>query len=142
MGVTSKRKQTGSSVRRGVAAVEMAMVLPILCFIMVAGLDYARVMNLAVVTVNCARNGAIYQANPTASPYASLIQATQRDFVQTDYPFATNLPTVSTPVYGQDASGVNYVKVTVTYNFQTIMNYPGIPSTVPITRSVTAALAP
>ena len=46
--------------RRGVAAVELAIVLPFLCFLLIVAIDYARIFYFSLTVANCARNGALY----------------------------------------------------------------------------------
>ncbi len=119
--------------RRGVAAVELAILLPFLAFLFVIAVDYGRVFYYSVTITNCARNGALYGCDPTGainSPYLSIQQAALAD--------AGNLspsPTVTSQT-GSDGSG-NFIQVTVTYPFQTITQFPGVPSNFNITRTVT-----
>ena len=47
--------------RRGVAAVELALLLPLLVFVCMAAIDFARVAYALVILQNCARNGALYE---------------------------------------------------------------------------------
>ena len=118
--------------RPGAAAVELAILLPLLAFLLVLAIDFARIFYYCVSVTNCARNGALYACDPTGalnSPYSSVTQAALAD--------AGNLsptPTVTSNIV-TDPSG-NYVEVTVTYPFQTLTNYPGIPSTTNVTRTV------
>jgi hypothetical protein len=92
-----------------------------------------------VTVANCARNGALYQCDPTfasSTPYTSLQGAAQAD--------AGNLspaPTASSTT-GTDSNGNKYVAVTVTYPFQCLINYPGIPYSITLSRTVTMAVAP
>jgi Flp pilus assembly protein TadG len=119
--------------RRGVAAVEMALLAPPLVFLSFAAMDFGRVFYYASTIENCARNGALYACDPVGqsiSPYTSVTQAALAD--------ASNIsptPTVSSTT-GTDASGNDYSAVTVTYQFKTIVSYPGIPSTVNLARTV------
>jgi Flp pilus assembly protein TadG len=54
--------------RHGVAAVELAILLPLLGFLFVIALDYSRIFYFTMVVTNCARSGAIYGSqNPTTS---------------------------------------------------------------------------
>ncbi len=123
--------------RRGVASAELAVVLSTLMFICLATCDYARCTFAAVTVANCARNGALYQCDPTfatATGYASLQSAVQAD--------AGNLspaPTGSSTT-GTDANGNQYVAVTVTYPFQCLINYPGIPDSFTISRTASMAV--
>jgi Flp pilus assembly protein TadG len=117
----------------------MAIVFPPLLLLFIGAVDYARAFYASVTVANCARNGALYACDPSfaaSTPYTSLQQAATAD--------ASNLspaPSVSS-VSGTDASGSNYVDVTVNYTFQTIGNYPVIPNSVLISRTARMPVAP
>jgi Flp pilus assembly protein TadG len=137
---TTRLSHPGSTVRRrGVAAAELAIVLTTLVFICIATCDCARSAYDAVTVANCARNGALYACDSSfasTTPYTSIQQAALAD--------GGNLspaPTV-TSTTGTDASGNNYVTVTVSYPFQGIINYPGIPASFAISRTVRMAVSP
>ena len=53
------RKRRGD--RRGAAAVEVALLLPVLVFCSMMAVDFARVAYVQLVLQNCARNGALYE---------------------------------------------------------------------------------
>jgi len=131
-----RRKQRQG--RRGAASVEFAVLSPLIAFLFLLTVDYARSFYHAIIVTNCARNGALYGSDPVAaaqSPYKSIQEAALAD--------ASNLtptPSVSS-VYGSDADG-NYVEVTVTYDFQTITSYPVIPSSMPLARTVRMRVSP
>lgn len=117
--------------QRGVAAVELALLLPLLVFIFLVVIDFARVFYFSQVISNCARNGALYASNLTTaqSTYASLSDAALAD--------ASNLtpsPTV-TSSNGTDTAGNPYVSVSVSWTFSTISHFPGIPDNVQLTRT-------
>ncbi len=118
--------------RRGVAVVELAVVLPLLAFLFVIAVDFGRLFYYSVTITNCARNGAMYACDPTGavnSPYSSTNQAALAD--------AANIspaPTVTSST-GSDNSG-SYVQVTVSYNFRTITQFPGVPNNFTLTRTV------
>lgn len=126
--------------RRGASAVELALLLPILGMLFVFAVDFARLYYHYSIITNCARNGALYASDPTApleSPYDSVTAAALAD--------ATNLnpqPTVSLPKTGTDSSGNGYVRVTVTYPFSTITDYPGLPNPINLSRTVQMRIAP
>ena len=115
----------------GVAALELALLLPVLCFMCLIVVDYSRVFYALASLSDCARNGAYYAAATSGATSASVRQVALRD--------ATNLavpPTVTTTT-GTDASGYSYVRVTVSTTFTTLTSYPGIPSSVALSRSAT-----
>ncbi len=125
--------------RRGVACVELAVLLPLLLFLFLIAVDYGRIFYFSVTLQNCARNGAIYGSDPlavTQSPYTSLQQAALAE--------ATNLspaPTI-TSTSGNDASGNPYVEVTAVWQFHSVSNFPGIPGTTTLSRKVRMRSAP
>jgi Flp pilus assembly protein TadG len=125
--------------RRGAAAAELAVLLPFLAFLFVIAVDWARIFYYPLVVDNCARNGAVYASDsyaPIKSPYATL-----QDAAQADAPNLSPKPTV-TSVSGVDASGNKYVDCTVSYAFSTFSNFPGVPKSNTIVRTVRVYQAP
>jgi Flp pilus assembly protein TadG len=53
----------------GAATVELAALLPFLCFLFVAAVDSARIFYDGITVQNCARNGACYASNYPNSSY-------------------------------------------------------------------------
>jgi Flp pilus assembly protein TadG len=129
-------RRSKSVPRKGVAAVELAVLLPFLAFILVVSVDFARIFYYSLTIENCARNGALWACDPYSqpwSPYATVQNAAEADASSlTPALQDSNVTSAS----GTDASNNAYVSVTVTYSFQTVTSYPGIPSTVTITRTV------
>jgi len=112
--------------------------LPFLMFLFVIAVDWSRVFYDSVIVTNCARNGALYACDPTtqaSSPYANVTEAALAD--------ASNLspPPTVTSTQGSDANG-SYVEVTVTYQFQTVSNFPGVPKTTTVVRTVRMNVLP
>src|SRR5262245_15365408 len=69
-----------SALRRGAAAAELAILLPILAFLFAIGADYARIFHYSTTIANCARNGAMYLYDPyifneSTPRYATLTDA-------------------------------------------------------------------
>ena len=127
----SRAHPPGCARRRGVAAVELALLLPLLAFLFVVAVDFSRVYYDGVILNNCARNGALYGCD---SPTNAADTAGIRAAALTDAGNLSPAPDVSSTT-GTDAAG-SYVEVTVTYQFQTITSYPGIPSPISLTRKV------
>ena len=147
--LSSRRRE-----RRGAAAVELAVLAPFLCFLFVTAVDFARIFYLAITVQNCARNGAYYASNyPNNSylyndiyGYKNVNDAILRD--------ASNLSPAPTYTvsYGTSPNGPfnqtvapasgGYVQVTVYWTFQTITNYPGVPSNVSLARSSIMQMSP
>jgi Flp pilus assembly protein TadG len=119
--------------RRGVAVVELAVLLPLIAFLFVVAVDFGRVYYFSLTLQNCARAGALYASDPSVadeSPFASTQEAALSD--------ATNLsppPTITTQS-GTDDNGRAYVEVTATYPYRSITQFPGIPNEINVTRLV------
>jgi Flp pilus assembly protein TadG len=133
-GIESYRAR-GARLRRrpGAATVELSLVLPLLVFLLLVGMDYSRVFYASVIVANCARNGAIWMTDPNLAIRSSF--ETVEDAVAAD---ASDLPDTLqvTTNTGTDSSGYQWSEVTVVYQFQTVVNYPGIPNQVNISRTV------
>jgi Flp pilus assembly protein TadG len=124
--------------RRGAAAVELAVLLPVLVFWSMATVDYARLAYAQMTLQNCARNGALYEFYAKAgfslpSGWTSLATAVQADE-------GSGL-TVTAVATSPASSTNNYVTVTATATFAPIAfpalhGLPSIPGTVTLTQSV------
>jgi Flp pilus assembly protein TadG len=130
------------TVRSAAAAVELALLLPVLTLLLVITVDFARLYYHYMTITNCARNGAVWMCDPVAqatSKYPSVDAAARAD--------ATNLDPSKLSVSsrsGTDASTNPYVEVTVTYQFPLITSYLGFNAQT-LTRTVrmrTAAVTP
>jgi hypothetical protein len=123
-----------------VAATELAVLVPLLAVLFVIVVDYSRIFYYAVVIENCARNGALWASDPysgVVSPYPDITTA-----ALADAPGITPTPNV-TQNNGTDAStGYPYVECTVTYTFTTVSNFPLIPSSTTLTRTVRMYITP
>lgn len=119
--------------RQGAAVVELAVMLPLLVFLFVIAVDFARVYYFSLTLTNCARAGALYASDPATadeSAFDSYEEAALAD--------ATNLnpPPELSQTSGTDASGRTYVEVTAEYTFSTVTVFPGVPSEMNLRRSV------
>jgi Flp pilus assembly protein TadG len=119
--------------RRGAAVVELAVLLPLLVFLFLITVDFARVFYFSLTLTNCARAGALYASDPAGmpeSPFPNVEAAALAD--------ANNIspkPTISSAT-GVDASGRLYAECTAKYSFATITGFPFIPDDVALTRTV------
>jgi hypothetical protein len=124
--------------RRGTASVELAMLLPLLLFLSVATVDFARVAFVQVMLQNCARNGALYEFNvkaglPVPSDWTSLSAAAQADEGMLSVTATATSPALSTN---------NYVTVTTTATYSlialgTMPHFSSLPGTLTLTQSAT-----
>jgi hypothetical protein len=109
--------------------------------LLVLGIDFGRVFYYYVTITNCARNGALYAADPTApsqSAYGSMSAAALADWPSS----LTPAPTVTGPVNGTDAEGNSYVEVTVSWTFNTITSYLGSLGTQALSRTARMRVEP
>ena len=132
------------SARQGLAVVELAMLVPLLCALFVVAVDFARVFYFDLTLASAARNGAIYGSqDPT--------KANDTTGIQTNAGYdLTNLPTVLVEKvsYPQVSSSTDSstnpttLTVTVTYPFTTITQYPVIPHQYMLSRTVQVSVTP
>src|SRR5262249_53256394 len=135
--------------RRGAAVAEMAILLPVLAFLFIVSIDFARLFYFSLTLKNCARNGAYYASDyPGIYGYGSPGAAALAD--------GGNLNpalTASNVTIGYDSSPTGtfsqttpvrpgYVKVTVNWTFNTVTSYPGIPDTWNLSQSEIMEMAP
>jgi len=127
--------------RRGGAATELAVWLPLLVFVLIVAIDFCRLFFSYTIITNAARNGALWASDPLAngtvtpsqSPYATVQDAALADANNLNPALTaanvTSSPTIPPPNGGQ-------VKVTVQYQFNMISTYLGF-SNVNLSRQVT-----
>jgi Flp pilus assembly protein TadG len=142
--------------RPGAATVEFAVLAPFLAYIFLLAVDYGRVFYYSVTVQNAARKGALYGCQDAAhSTDTSGIQtAALADATDITPPASststanggtgnggTSGPTV-TSATAVDKAGNPTVRVTVQYTLHTVANYPGIPSTIDLNRTVTMRVLP
>jgi Flp pilus assembly protein TadG len=133
------RKPVGrTEARRGVAAAELAIVLPFLMLMFGVAIDFCRVFYASQTVQNCAYAGALY-ASSTVSPRPALStpsQAAQDAALAEGVSLnpALSSANISTTINNGMAT------TTVTYNFSFIMPLMG--NSITITRSVTMQVVP
>jgi Flp pilus assembly protein TadG len=132
-------QRRSNPVRVGAASVELALLLPFIAFLFVISADFARVFYYSQVVENCARQGALYASDPKAP--ASNLYSDIPTAALADASDLSPQPTV-TSATGTDSAGNGYVSVTVTWDFQSITGFPGVPSTVHLSRTVQMRTAP
>ena len=134
------RARSRGRARRGAALVELVITLPMLSFILVASTDFARGFHDLVTITDCARNGSLYASqNSTLAPSAYNSGVTSSALAGSGGMSTT--PTVTTSS-GSLGTQNNYVDVTVSNPFQTLAPYPGIPSSMTISRTIRMRVQP
>src|SRR6516165_3436704 len=98
--------------RQAAAAVELALLLPMLTFLLAITVDFARLYYPWETITNCARNGALWMCDPvtqSTSKYATVDAAARADATNLD----PSLLTISS-TSGVGTDGNPYVQVTAT----------------------------
>ena len=143
--------------RRGTATVELALLLPFLVSLFLVATDFARVFYYTITIENAIHNAALFGGQVFDNQNQQWIgnqqywQGPDGQLVSIESVAAkldgTNLsPGLTASNFnirsGTDADGNPVNIVTVTYTFNTIVPYPGIPSPLTITRTAQVRVAP
>ena len=123
---------------RGQGLVELALTLPVMLILFLTGSDFARVYFADVTITNAARNGAQYAS---LSPSNASDTNGIRDAVLDETSDLAAVPTVGVTT-GADTLGNQYVEVTVSYNFDTLMDWPGLPHSYLVSRKLRMEVSP
>ena len=126
--------------RQGAALLEFAILLPLLLFLLLGATDFARVYHDYLTITDSSRNGALY-ASLNSAQTKTVYQAGIVSAALADVGGLSPVPTVSTAT-GNLSQGNNYVDVTVDYTFKTLVNFPGIPNTMPLSRTTRMRVVP
>ena len=141
-----RRNHLNRRSRAGAATVELAVLLPVLCFLFVIAIDYARVFYYSLTMENAARNGAYYASDyPGIYSYQTAEQVTLADLSNLS-PAPTveiRYSTVSDGPFDSAAPiSTGYVQVQVTWTFNSITRFPGVPNTTILVRRCHMKVAP
>lgn len=124
---------TRRKAHRGQGLVELALIMPIMIVMLLGTIDFARAFSAYIQVTNAAREGAYFGARSSSNANdAVAVEAAAKADSPTIYGTA---PGVSSVV--QPDGDYEQIRVTVTYTFNTLIDYPGIPQTIPLSRTVT-----
>jgi Flp pilus assembly protein TadG len=126
--------------RRGAAAIEMALTLPVLLLLAFGCVDLGRAASAKIVVCNAARAGAEYGSTRGMTTFnqATWEQAI-RDEVETEMQGIPSFDDAKLSVSIITADGdydLDIVSVTVAYNFDTVTGWPGIPASISLNHTV------
>jgi Flp pilus assembly protein TadG len=130
------RRSSGEG-ERGNAAVELAIILPVLLVITFGVVDFARLFYAYITAASAAHEAAVYLAEyPTADD--SKLEAVAAGEMSTFLTFSGAGPntTLTKPALVAATTGSNYVRVQLAYRFEPLVP---IPQTGPIMVSAVAA---
>jgi Flp pilus assembly protein TadG len=139
--MTECRSRAGDPRRRGTAALEFVIVLPVLFVIVIGATDLSRIMHAENVVSNAARAGAAYGATHQYSDYASADwESRVEEAVRQE---AAHVPSYDEDLLDVDVTtetdqlGGRNIRVEVTYPFELVIDWPGWPAQIVLTRQVT-----
>lgn len=116
-----RRHGTGAaSPRRGVAASELAMVLPLFVLLFVIAVDFGRVFYVEFIVINAARSGALYGST---SPSCAQDTTGIRQRVRAEAKNLDSQLLTITSTTGIDSAGNPCIDVTVNYPFHMVTSY-------------------
>jgi hypothetical protein len=130
-------RRAGRCRRGGAVAVEFAIIAPTLVFLVFAGVDYGRFAYTAVAVAQGARAGASYGAfhyydpNNSQPWYNGCTNAAKNEMADFNPALITVTPT---PV--RYAAIYYRSSVQVSYPFNTILTWPGLPNQITLTETV------
>lgn len=145
------RRIRQSRCKCGQSAVEMAMMLTVLVLLLLAAMDFARLYYMSMAVTDAARAGAQYgaQNRANAANVLGMEQAACNSMQDLACTPGTNATATSfcqcsgsTTVVSCTSPGCasyvqNFVRVTTNSTFHPVIPYPGIPSSVPFSATVT-----
>lgn len=127
--------------RRGAAALELALILPLLVTLVLACVDFGRFASTYIGVTNGARSGAgVASFNPVTASTQSIWNAAIRQAVVDEMEqipaFDPALLTVPSAQLVVEADGLKRVRVEASYPFEMIVSWPFLPNSLTLTRAV------
>lgn len=118
-------------IRKGAAAVECAIVLPVCVTLMLGCTDFARSLHAQIALANAARAGADYAATHRCHPdrfetWMTTVKQTVQEEAATIPAFSASHLTTEVMMESDD-TGEYIVALTAEYNFETAVSWPGLP---------------
>ena len=126
--------------RQGAAAVELALILPLLVTIVLGCVDFGRFASTYISVTNAARAGAGYAGyNPftiTTQPlWEALVTQAVVDDIQDMPGFDASKLSVTIQSVN-DPNSLKRVRVQASYSFEMIFSWPLLPNSISLTRAV------
>lgn len=125
---------------RGVAALEFVIVLPVFMIIVLGAVDWGRVIRVENVLMNAARCGAAYGATHRVTDYIRSDWETR--VVARVAEEAAHLPDFDPDLLdasvatSDEPDGSTRISVSVSYPFQMVIDWPGWPGQITLSRTV------
>ena len=110
--------------------------LPLLCMVCLSTIDYARLFHSLAQLSDRARAGAMTYATHPSMPLDNVRLSVIAN------PGTLGASLAATVIQGLDGLGNPTIQVTASSQFQTVVDYPGIPHTVALSRKVVMMVKP
>ena len=147
--MASKNKMRNQS-RKGTTSVELALALPLLMLMALGGSDFARLFFHAITVAHAANAGSSYGAQSVihSKDLTKITEAAKEDAYDVgdvtttpelycDCPFNTSeVDCITGTCGGSYGSPRVYSKIQVQQTFDTLVDWPGIPSSVNVSHNV------
>jgi Flp pilus assembly protein TadG len=133
-----------SRVRRGAAAAELLILLSFFMLMILGGIDFGRFAYTYIAVIHAAEAGASkgslnpYDTNTYGAWQSDVTKAVTDDISNLPGYKSGNLTVTATGI--TEASGLKRAQVVVTYQFNTITDWPGIPTSTTISRQAVMRL--
>ena len=114
------------------------VLLPFLIWLVVISVDWARLMYYTITINDCARSGAIWASDAELRMKSRYTTVTAAALAEAPELTPTPTVTLQSGTYEGNPAAI----VTVSTRFQTITDFPGVPSSDTITRTVRMRIAP
>lgn len=137
----ANRNAQGRRSRRGVAATEFALVLPLLLLFAYASVDLSRFAYVYIALSNAARVGAEYGATHQFTSYTrpswenQVLDAVKAEMSEVPHFDSDQLDIALTTTQGR--AGSTEVRVEARYPFETVITWPGVPQIMDLRRQIT-----
>jgi Flp pilus assembly protein TadG len=142
MGRVITPNQSTARRRAGAAAVEAAVVMPLLVFLAIGATDFGRFCYAYVAVATAARNGAEYGSKSTTAALDTMGIANAAKAEMTSvYGYSPMNPAVTSTRVWEGANDYS-CKVTVSFQFRTIVGYPGLAESLTLLRTVHMRVRP
>ncbi len=126
--------------RQGGAAVEFAIVLPILMTLALGAIDFGRIYSTSIVLRSATRVGAEQGATHRLTPLTQVVWENRvRTAIQDEMQGVPQFNSAQLSISiasSTNAAGQPQVEVSTHYPFQTIVDWPGLPRTVSLAARV------
>src|SRR5436309_1858896 len=132
MGVARHSRQGVRPIRAGATAVEFVVILPLMTAMILACIDLGRFGYNYIAVTNAARAGAAYgimnpYSSSSLSTWTAAVKQAAKDEMAQQPGYDSNSLNV-TVTTATETNGLRRVRVSASYPFQTVVNWPGIPS--------------